>query len=133
MWIRIDCIRIRIQVNKITKFTKHLLILKSKKISTFKVTLNILFFRFRLEKYNFLRKKDFRWLNSAFPFILSVILYLWIHITDLNNCQRKPIFPPEPGKLGFGIIELQNPQITKSAHKQSRIPRKSFFFSTGIP
>ena len=35
MWIRIDCIRIwipvRIQVNKITKFLKHLLIFKSKK------------------------------------------------------------------------------------------------------
>ena len=38
-------------------------------------------FRFRLEKYNFpAKKKDFCWLNSAFPFILSVILYLWIRI-----------------------------------------------------
>ena len=36
---------------------------------------------FRLEKYNFLRKNnDFCWLNSAFPYILSVILYLWIRI-----------------------------------------------------
>ena len=49
---------------------------------------HLLFFRFRLEKYNFLRKKNLCWLNSVFPFILSVILYLWIririHITDNN-------------------------------------------------
>ena len=31
MWIRINCIRVRIQVIKITKFSKHLLIFKSKK------------------------------------------------------------------------------------------------------
>ena len=50
MWIRIDSQNlinpdpVRIQVNKITKFSKHC------------------------------------WLNSAFPFILSVILHLWIRI-----------------------------------------------------
>ena len=31
---------------------------------------HLLSFRFRLEKYNFLGKKRFCWLNSAFPFIL---------------------------------------------------------------
>ena len=45
----------RIKVNKITKFSKHLLIFKSKKTFNFQVT-NLLFFKFRLEKYNLLRK-----------------------------------------------------------------------------
>ena len=79
MWIRIDCIRV--QVNKISKFSKHLLIFKSQqKTFNFQVTLNLLFLRFRLQTYNFLRQKDFCGLNCAFPFILSVILYLWIRI-----------------------------------------------------
>ena len=78
----------RIQVNEITKFSKHLLIFKSKK-NRYELSeevgvskhQHLLFLRFRLKKYNFLRKKkDFCWLNSAFPFILSVILYLWIRI-----------------------------------------------------
>ena len=54
----------RIQVNKITKFSKHILIFKSKKnryelseeVAVSKHQ-HLLFFRFRLEKYNFLRKK----------------------------------------------------------------------------
>ena len=41
---------------------------------------HLLFFRFRLEKYNFLQNNVFCLLNSAFSFILSVILYLWIRI-----------------------------------------------------
>ena len=54
MWIRIDCIRIRIhkvgsiririQVHKISKFSKHLLIFESKKKTfNFQVTLHLLF------------------------------------------------------------------------------------------
>ena len=50
MWIRIDCIRIQIhkiwiqiQVSKITKFSKHLLILKVKKTLYFQGPLNLLF------------------------------------------------------------------------------------------
>ena len=72
MWIRIDCIRIRIrihkvlsiriQVNKITKFSKHLLISSLKYELSEEVAVSkyqhLLFFRFRLENYFiFLRKK----------------------------------------------------------------------------
>ena len=73
---------VRIQVNKINKFSKHLLVFKSQGMHLLPKTSAPTFFRFRLKKYNFLRKKeDFCWLNSAFLIILSVILYLWIHIT----------------------------------------------------
>ena len=83
----------RIQVNKITKFLKHFIsFLKEKKRYELSEEVAVskhqhrLFFRFKLEKYNFLRKKkDFYWFNSAIPFILSVILYLWIHIIDFNQ------------------------------------------------
>ena len=76
----------RIQVNKITKFSKHLLIFKSKKIGMSSVrgwaSANI-------SSYFFLgsdmrKKKYFCWLNSAFSFILSVILHLWIQIRIRN-------------------------------------------------
>ena len=42
----------------------------------------LLIFRFRLEKYNFLQKKNL--LVKLCPFILSVILYLWIWIRIRN-------------------------------------------------
>ena len=79
MWIRIDCIHIQIQVNKITNLiSKHLLkVRKNFEFSSLNISLrDQLPFRYRLEKYNFLRKKKKKWLNSAFPFIL----YLWIQM-----------------------------------------------------
>ena len=51
---------VRILVNKITKISKHLSIFKSRKKLNFQPSANIssapTFFRFSLEKYNFLRK-----------------------------------------------------------------------------
>ena len=91
MWIRIDCIRIRIrihkvgsiriQVHKISKFSKHLLIFESKKkLLIFKSLCTYFFKGSELKHIISCENKDFCWLNSAFPFILSVILYLWIRI-----------------------------------------------------
>ena len=56
--------------------------------------LHLLFFRFRQEKYNFLRKFFFALLNSALPFILSVILYLWIRIHGPKWIRIRP--DPDP-------------------------------------
>ena len=69
---------------------------------------HLLFFRFRLEKYNFLRKKKyFYWLNSAFPFILSVILYLWIRIRIRNpDPDPDPRTQMNPDPTGSGSTSL---------------------------
>ena len=50
---------VRIQVNKITKLISKLLFRSKKKISSLNLNLRdkLLFFRLRLEKYNFLQKK----------------------------------------------------------------------------
>ena len=76
------------------------------------------FFRFRLTKYNFLWKRNFCRLNSAFPFILWVILYLWptgpnesgsdrirIHITD-KICRRGCFDKAFPQIVIFNNITL---------------------------
>ena len=79
---------VRIQVNKITKFSKHSLIFKSLLPKTSAPP----FYRFRLEKYYF-QKEDFCGLNTAFPFIISVILYLWIRI---RNPDPRTQMNPDP-------------------------------------
>ena len=79
MWIRIDCIRI--QVHKISKFSKNLLIFESKKkLLIFKSFCTYFFKGSELKHIISCENKDFCWLNSAFPFILLVILCLWIQI-----------------------------------------------------
>ena len=75
----------RIQVHKISKFSKHLLIFESKKKTfNFQVTLHLLFKGSELKHIISCENKDFCWLNSAFPFIFSVILCLWIRIRIRN-------------------------------------------------
>ena len=48
------------------------------------------FFRFKLERYNFLgkKRKQLCSLNSAFP----LILYLWIHITVFTEPKKQCIY-----------------------------------------
>ena len=76
MWIRIDQHNLinpdpdpdpgRIQVNKITKFPKHLLIFKSQKNFIFSSHSEPIFLCSRLEKYNFVRKKKFLLVKLCF-------------------------------------------------------------------
>ena len=103
MWIRIHCmririhkilwmrIRIRIQVNKITRFiSTHLLQVEKKCMfkSVPKPSRLANFFKFRLEKYNFLRKNPpNNLLAKLFPFIL----YLWIRIHGPKECSSDRI------------------------------------------
>ena len=57
----------RIQVHKISKFSKHFLIFESKKKTfNFQVILHLLFKRFRIETYNFLRKLRFLLVKLCF-------------------------------------------------------------------
>ena len=96
MWIRIDCIRIRIQVNKITKFLKHFLIFKVKKTFYFQVTLNLLFLGSDLKNKFPAKKKIFLLVKLCFSFILSVILYLWIRIHGPKWIRIRPDPDPDP-------------------------------------
>ena len=95
---------IRIQVNKITKFSRHLLIVKSQQQKVRvewgcgrQQTSAPTFFRFKLEKYDFLRKKKCL-LIKLFSFILSVFLYrIRIRNLDLNPDPRTQLNPdPDP-------------------------------------
>ena len=63
----------RIQVNKTTKFTKHLLIFKSKKNFNFQVTLNLLFLGSDLKNIISCDRKRFLLVKLCFSLILSEI------------------------------------------------------------
>ena len=53
-------------------------------------------------------KKIFCWLNSAFPFILSVILYLWIRIRiQIRNPDPDPRTQMYPDPTGSGSTSLE--------------------------
>ena len=127
MWIRIDCMRIRIhniwrmliriQVNKNTK-----LILKVRKKNYSNLYLNLIisyFFKFRLEKYNFLRQKRKNQTLCLVNFAFPLISYLWIRIRihDPKWIRSRP--DPDPhhcwneyyylGELNRWLVERTTP------------------------
>ena len=78
---------VRIQVNKIIKWISTNLL----KVKIFFLYFKCVpkperlatFFRFRLEKYNFRRKKELSYLNS-FPFIIYLWIRIWIWSLECN-------------------------------------------------
>ena len=101
MWIRIDCIRIRIRAGsrsmKSANFQNIFKFLKVKKTLNFQVPLNLLFLRFRLETFNFLRKSIF----------LLVKLYFFLHFnSDFIPLDPDPRTEMNPDPTGSGSTSL---------------------------
>ena len=103
MWIHFDRMRIRIKAKSISN---HLLKVKKKNyFQICPITLEISYsFRFRLEKYDFLRKKTPKicWINSDF----SLILYLWIR-TRIRNADPT-------GSGSTSLLQIHNEHGEKS-------------------